>query len=279
MSKSKIEFSLSDRLKKQFYRRMNIKRINFNILTDVRSEILFFAFLILLSQNGCSNKMEKKEPSRLEAAKTEKSQIISALLSENAIVASSLNIFLRAFKQEQILELWGKNQNQPSFLKMKSYSFCESSGQLGPKRKEGDLQIPEGVYHINRFNEKSLFHLSLGLNYPNAADLILGDGTAPGSDIFIHGGCQTVGCIPLTDDLIKELFVIAMMAKDAHQIKIPVHIFPFQFSERNKEEHFKSHPEHIPFWKELEPIFWHFEKTKTLPAYSISPKGAYSIIE
>lgn len=221
--------------------------------------------------------MKQKDLSRFESAQFEKQPVINSFLSENGVAADSIQIFLRAFKHEQVLELWAKNTSELSFRKMKSYPFCESSGQLGPKRKEGDLQIPEGIYHIDRFNEMSLFHLSLGLNYPNASDLIRGDKTAPGTDIFIHGGCKTVGCIPITDDLIKELYVIASMAKAAGQVQIPVHIFPFQFSERKNKVHFESHPSHVSFWKELEEIYLHFEKTKTLPTYSISPKGAYSI--
>lgn len=264
---------------------ISLYRFRFNILT-VRNYFFFLVgFLLLLSQKNCTNKVKQKNLSRFESAQLEKQPIINFFLSENGVAADSIHIFLRAFKAEQVLELWVKNRSDlsslsesgTSFRKMKSYPFCESSGQLGPKRKEGDLQIPEGIYHIDRFNEKSLFHLSLGLNYPNTSDLIRGDKETPGTDIFIHGGCQTVGCIPITDDMIKELFVIAAMAKAAGQTQIPVHIFPFQFSERKKEIQYKAHPTHVSFWNELEAIYLHFEKTKTLPIYSISPKGAYSI--
>lgn len=107
-----------------------------------------------------------------------------------------------------------------------TYPFCASSGILGPKRKEGDRQIPEGIYYINHFNPVSNFHLSLGINYPNPSDKILSDPAQPGESFYIHGNCVTIGCIPISDDKIKELYILAVEAYNNGQVKIPVHIFP-----------------------------------------------------
>jgi murein L,D-transpeptidase YafK len=82
---------------------------------------------------------------------------------------------------------------------------------------EGDYQVPEGFYYINEFNPKSAYHLSLGLNYPNASDKVLSDSIKPGGDIYIHGNCVTVGCIPLQNNQIEELYVLAANAKNAGQ--------------------------------------------------------------
>ena len=71
------------------------------------------------------------------------------------------------------------------------------SGTMGPKRLQGDYQVPEGFYYINEFNPNSNYHLHLGLNYPNASDKILSDSLRPGGDIYIHGSCVSIGCIPL----------------------------------------------------------------------------------
>ncbi|MFC7667854.1 murein L,D-transpeptidase family protein [Hymenobacter humi] len=90
--------------------------------------------------------------------------------------------------------------------------------------------MPEGFYQIDRFNPKSEYHLSLGLNYPNAADLALGE-PDPGGDIFIHGGEVTIGCLPITDIGIEEVYLIAVAARAAGQTLIPVHIFPFPLTE------------------------------------------------
>ena len=122
--------------------------------------------------------------------------------------------------------MWIKEKGKEEFTLLHTYAFCSTSGTLGPKRKEGDLQIPEGIYHINHFNPVSNFYLSLGVNYPNASDNILSDKQHPGGSIYIHGNCVTIGCIPITDEKIKELYVLAVEAKNNGQENIPIHIFP-----------------------------------------------------
>ena len=171
-----------------------------------------------------------------------------------------------------------KERNQEEFVLLCTYDFCTTSGVLGPKRKEGDLQIPEGVYHINHFNPVSNFYLSLGLNYPNASDKILSHATKPGGSIYIHGDCVTIGCIPITDEKIKELYVLAVEARNNGQEKIPVHVFPAKLetgvvdklvSEYAADEKVKN------FWKNLEPVYQDFESTRKLKPVKVNSKGAY----
>ena len=96
-------------------------------------------------------------------------------------------IFLRVFKREGRLELWARKGGVP-FRLIRSYAITQSSGKPGPKRREGDLQVPEGFYEIDRFNPESSYHLSLGLNYPNASDRLRSDPAAARClDIFVHG--------------------------------------------------------------------------------------------
>jgi murein L,D-transpeptidase YafK len=173
-----------------------------------------------------------------------------------------LQIFIRAFKQEKSLEVWARNSDEEQFKLLTKYPFCESSGQLGPKRKMGDLQTPEGIYFIDRFNPASNYHLSLGINYPNDNDKVLGEKNNLGGDIFIHGDCVTVGCIPITDDKIKELYLLCVEAKTDGQLKIPVHIYPFNLTKANLDR-YKSNPNYN-FWETLKPKFDLFEKNKSL---------------
>ena len=126
-------------------------------------------------------------------------------------------ILIRVFKYENEPELWVKNSNA-SYSLLKTYNICSASGDTGPKRKAGDYQVPEGFYHIDRFNPQSSFYVSLGLNYSNASDKILSDKKNPGGDIFIHGNCISIGCIAMTDDKIKEIYIAAMKAKNRGQI-------------------------------------------------------------
>ena len=111
------------------------------------------------------------------------------------------------FKNERIVEL-----ESPGWKEPRKYPMTGFSGRLGPKLKEGDCQIPEGVYGIEYLNPNSLFHLSLKVSYPNADDKARAkaDGrTDLGGDIMIHGGSATVGCIPVDDDAVEEIFYIA----------------------------------------------------------------------
>ena len=114
------------------------------------------------------------------------------------------------FKKERRVELWAKGLDTPHVYPMTGFS-----GELGPKLKEGDGQIPEGVYGIEYLNPNSLFHLSLKISYPNDFDLEMAkkDGrTELGGDIMIHGGTATVGCMPVGDENIEEIFYLVAKA-------------------------------------------------------------------
>ncbi|MBQ3098800.1 MAG: hypothetical protein IJC66_11670 [Kiritimatiellae bacterium] len=135
------------------------------------------------------------------------------------------------FKNERIVEL-----ESPGWKEPRKYPMTGFSGRLGPKLKEGDCQIPEGVYGIEYLNPNSLFHLSLKVSYPNADDKARAkaDGrTDLGGDIMIHGGSATVGCIPVGDDAVEEIFYIA----SAVGIKnISVVIAPYDMRNGRKPE-------------------------------------------
>src|SRR5688572_24750207 len=181
-------------------------------------------FIVLMMLQGVSFKETQLRHSRVKAAYTEKEKTVEQYFVAKKIAQDGARIFLRAFKKEETLEVWVNEKGKNTFSLLHTYQFCSSSGTLGPKRKEGDLQIPEGVYHINHFNPFSTFHLSLGINYPNASDRILGDKTNPGSAIYIHGDCVSIGCIPITDDKIKELYILTVESKNSGHNNIPVHI-------------------------------------------------------
>jgi hypothetical protein len=146
---------------------------------------------------------------------------------------------------------------------------------------EGDYQVPEGFYYINEFNPKSSFYLSLGINYPNASDQLLSDSVRPGSAIYIHGACVTVGCIPLTDQYIDELYILAAHAKDQGQDFIPVHIFPVRFNVKKSVAYLegltKDDPVLKKFSERLEEAFDYFDKFRQLPLILIGDKGDYIV--
>jgi L,D-peptidoglycan transpeptidase YkuD (ErfK/YbiS/YcfS/YnhG family) len=120
-------------------------------------------------------------------------------------------ITLVALKQEMRLELWARDSGEFRFIR--DYRIRAASGVSGPKLRQGDMQVPEGVYRIAGLNANSHFHLSMKLNYPNEFDLFHAwqEGRSNlGSDIFIHGKAKSLGCLAMDDETIEELFVLAV---------------------------------------------------------------------
>jgi len=188
-------------------------------------------------------------------------------------------IYLRAFKAERRLELWASAADDAPFAHVHDFPLKGFSGALGPKRREGDRQIPEGFYTIDRFNPQSRFLLSLGLNYPNASDLKRSDPAAPGFDIFIHGGRWTVGCLPIGDEGIAALYTIASATREKHSI--PVHIFPSTRSGGRWHTAVESLAHHdsslAAFWAEIAPAVDQFDRTRRIPRVQVGPSGAYRV--
>ncbi len=200
---------------------------------------------------------------------------------EQKLTWPAKNIYLRSFKFDGQLEVWVKYSNNDSYKLFKTYKVCAMAGTLGPKRMQGDYQVPEGFYYINEFNPRSSFHLSLGLNYPNASDRILADSLQPGGDIYIHGKCVTTGCIPIMDNQIEELYILAAHARNQGQEFIPVHIFPVQFNNPKSTAHLskylKDFPEYSKLTTQLKQAYLYFEKTKRLPVIMTGKKGEYIV--
>ena len=189
------------------------------------------------------------------------------------------HVYIRSFKYDSELEVWVKSKITDEFQLFKTYKICALAGTLGPKRIEGDYQVPEGFYYINEFKPNSTYHLSLGLNYPNAADKILADSLAPGGDIYIHGSCVTQGCIPITNPQIEELYILTTLAKNNGQDFIPVHIFPVRFNNPKSyaylERLMRDDAELREFEKTMKQAFDYFDVTKQLPVVSVNTKGEY----
>jgi murein L,D-transpeptidase YafK len=238
--------------------------------------LILIPVIMLLQQSSFKETQIKND--RVKAAYDEKDIIVKGYFHKQNLDYKGFHLFLRAFKKEKMLEAWVKDSNQKTYTLLNTYTFCSSSGTLGPKRKEGDLQIPEGIYYVNHFNPQSNFHLSLGISYPNGSDRILSDPQHPGSAIYVHGNCVTIGCIPITDEKIKELYILAVEARNNGQQKIPVHIYPCRLNEagmRYLKQNFNSSPQLIKFWENLNPVYLDFERNKNLKAVKVNERGEY----
>ena len=197
---------------------------------------------------------QQKQYARVKTAITEKEQSIAETLRKNGLSTDNVHILIVAYKAEKQLEIYAKKKNETTYKLISVYDICASSGELGPKRIQGDGQIPEGFYKIDRFNPASSFYLSLGINYPNQSDRKKSNASNLGGDIFIHGSCVTIGCLPMTDDKIKEIYLYAIFARSNGQNNIPVYIFPFRMTENNFQTYKKQYSKNqglIDFWTNL----------------------------
>ncbi len=245
--------------------------------------MLIYCYLIVIILHSFTAPFQeesfKDKQMRYPRVRTAYSEKFEALRSGiDTLGIEDFDLFIRAFKSEALLEVWIKDKEVEQYQLFREYEICRSSGYPGPKRRQGDFQVPEGFYHINVFNPYSNFYLSLGINYPNRSDRILGDPDNPGGDIYIHGSCVTIGCIPLTNDIIKELYVLAVEARTNGQEKIPVHIFPTRLNAGSLETVHNlagRDQELINFWMELKEGFDYFEANKTLPDITVNASGTY----
>lgn len=222
---------------------------------------------------------KQKSFQRVQIAYKEKLSSLEVLLMASGLTLNDIQIFIRIFKQEKLVEVWGKQKKDTTFKLIKNYPLCALSGTSGPKRMEGDAQMPEGIYSIVHFNPNSNFYLSLKIDYPNLSDIKFCKNNKCGGDIFIHGNCITTGCFPIGDEAIKELYILALEATSQGQHKIPVHIFPCKLTSNNLADIIRIQSQHEAFWKSLLPIYQYFEDNKRLPVVRVSAKGFYEIVK
>lgn len=221
---------------------------------------------------------EQKKYERVKTAYSEKEKTVLNRLKESNIDINSLNILITAFKAEQELVIYAKNKTDKTYKKLITYPICANSGELGPKRQQGDGQVPEGFYYIDRYNPSSSYYLSLGLNYPNQSDKLKSTAKNLGGDIFIHGECVTIGCMPMTNDKIKEIYIYALQARNSGQGKIPVYVFPFKFTDSNKVKYngaYKDNKPLLDFWNNLNIGYDKFHTSLKELSVTVDSKGDY----
>lgn len=165
------------------------------------------------------------------------------------------HVMIRIIKERQVLELWKLGPS--GWQKARSYFICMYSGTLGPKKKEGDNQAPEGFYTVTRgsLNPNSIEHLSFNLGYPNVRDRASG---YTGSYLMVHGGCSSRGCYAITDQSMEEVYSAVRDALNRGQQSVQVQIYPFIMTDRRMEQE-KQNPNHA-FWTELKAGWDQFER-------------------
>jgi murein L,D-transpeptidase YafK len=249
------------------------------IFMKIKSVIALVFATALVGFTIDSFKKQQLKYTTVRTAYNEKWTGIKDKLVKAGVDTNGFNIFIRVFKQEAKLEVWAKSTNIAQYKLVETYPICRSSGGLGPKRRQGDGQVPEGFYQVESFNPQSEFYMALRVNYPNKADLLKATTGDPGGDIMIHGNCVTIGCMPLTDDKIKEVYVMAVEARNNGQQTIPIHIFPTQLNEQGMKQlkGITSDTTKINFWNNLQSGYAYFETNKLIPKISVTKKGDYKV--
>jgi len=189
---------------------------------------------------------------------------MEALMSEKGMNARS-PILLRAYKAESELEVW-KQDSQGQYKLLKSFPMCRWSGQLGPKKVEGDRQVPEGFYSVTpaQLNPNSSYYLSFNVGYPNAYDRSLG---RTGAHIMVHGACSSMGCFSMTDEQVADIYALAREAFGGGQKAIQMQSLPFRMTAQNLAKYRSD--ENMPFWKNLKEGSDHFDVTKREPQVAV----------
>src|SRR4051812_12012225 len=156
-------------------------------------------------------------------------------------------VLLRAYKKESEIEVW-KMAHDGHYVHVKTYPVCRWSGQLGPKKREGDRQVPEGFYTIAapQMNPSSAYWLSFNVGYPNPMERQLG---RTGGDIMVHGTCSSRGCFAMTNEQIEEIYAVMREALNGGQKQVQFQSYPFRMTAENLAKF--RHDPNIAFWKNL----------------------------
>jgi murein L,D-transpeptidase YafK len=174
-------------------------------------------------------------------------------------------IVARIFKEESEMEIWKQNRDG-QFELLKTYPICRWSGDLGPKKKEGDRQAPEGFYTITpgQMNPNSSYYLAFNTGFPNAYDRAMG---YTGSELMVHGDCSSRGCYAMTDEQIQEIYALARESFFGGQKAFQLQAYPFRMTALNMAKH-RNNP-NFAFWKMLKEGYDHFDATHQEPKVAI----------
>lgn len=243
--------------------------------------IILFSLLFLKTETPPGTFRESQlKYTRIREAYAHKEKAVTKSLAEHGISRDSMQIYLRAFKTEKKVEVWAKNICDTAFILVKEFPICEISGTIGPKRRSYDLQVPEGFYRINELNPYSKYYLSMKINYPNASDSIRGVRGHLGNLIYIHGACESSGCIAISDEKIKELYVYCIEAYNSGQKDINITIFPAQLNDTNYARLAKGYSKNkdkISLWADLKKSYDLFNRKKVPPTVKFLPDGTHEV--
>lgn len=206
---------------------------------------------------------------RVALARRNKLAVVQKLFSDAGVKWPPKQLLLRAFKKQKVLEVWASASTRGALTRIANYGICQMSGSLGPKRREGDGQVPEGFYTLDYYKNNSDFFMAMRVSYPNRRDRKL---RHTGSAIMIHGNCVSIGCLAMSDERIQELWLMATATR-SQRAKVKVHIFPS--CDMPQVIRAASDPTLKAFWGNLKQGLELFEKDRKLRRWRVGRKGEY----
>lgn len=192
---------------------MKIRKLYILLLVLVVCAIPFRGKVLRIVVGGVQTmKGRKTVPDRIAQYGDAVQGRMASAFGQAGVAFPPATMTLVAIKDQRVLQLWVSSEADGGWKHLKDYPILGMSGTLGPKLKQGDRQVPEGLYRVESLNPNSLYHLALRVNYPSDEDRQRGkeDGrTDLGSDIMIHGKSSSIGCLAMGDEAAEELFVLA----------------------------------------------------------------------
>ena len=242
--------------------------------------LLFTIFFLGAGLTSGTYREKQMKYTRVREAYAAKEKIVNSTLVRFSISRDNLRIYLRAFKTEKKVELWAKNSCDSIFTMIKEFPICDLSGDVGAKRRSRDLQVPEGFYHISDLNPFSKYYLSMKVNYPNASDSIRGVRRHLGNNIFMHGSCISSGCLAMTDDRIRELYVYCVEAYNAGQEEIGLTIYPARLTDTTYSKliyTYSRYKDDVALWGDLKKSYDLFNQTRVPPTVKFLLNGTHEV--
>lgn len=225
---------------------------------------LFAMVLLATSLAGCAAVIDEED----KASAPLPERLVSEMASKGMTPQDP--VMVRIYKQESELEIW-KRTHAGTYALLKTYPMCRWSGKLGPKKREGDRQAPEGFYSVTPglMNPRSQYYLAFNLGYPNRLEKALG---YEGSALMVHGACTSSGCYAMTNNGIAEVYALAREAHAGGQAAIQVQALPFRMNAQNLASH-RDDPNMV-FWQNLREGVEYFDFAKQPPTVT-SCAGRY----
>lgn len=237
--------------------------------------ILFILNLYIKAINQTFIENQKKYQQVAEAIH-DKQSTVEVILSANNLAIDNFELYIRIFKKERQLELWGKSIKEKKWQLLNIYNLCIQVPNLGPRLNKID-ELPEGIYYVENFEPQSGLYLAIKINYPNTIDNYYIKNNTSMPSVHICGQCFSSGNFGVGESNIKEIYLFTIYATSNGQSRIPVHIFPCRMNETNYNLLIQNEKKYENFWKGLSAIYSFFENNKIIPDIILNSDGTYGI--